>query len=255
MANVKPLRVGSMALGRDLTLGAMLAELFGVFVLTTAVLVLQGNPIVAALTVLILVLMIGGLSGAHVNPAVTVGMWATRQISWQKAVGYLVAQILGAMLALVIVTNFLHGTMVTDQLTGSPTEAKVFKVTAASDYAKPFFAEAVGALIFGFGVASAWIGKKERGSFEYAFTVGGALLVGLFIATIGSSAVINPAVALGVGAYQSDKHMMWSFIAYGLAPLLGATIGMWLYRIMQTEDEVLVETATAEKSKTSSKKR
>src|SRR5690349_7131389 len=81
----------------NLPLGALVAELVGTFILTMAVLNTQGNVIVAAVTVIILVLMLASLSGGYVNPAVTIGMWVTRQITPLRAVGYIIAQFLGAM--------------------------------------------------------------------------------------------------------------------------------------------------------------
>src|SRR5687768_3175201 len=101
MAKTKPAALSTPKRGQlsgELVLGALIAELLGTFILTFAVLNTQGNAIIAAITVLILVLMLSKLSGGHINPAVTVGLWATRQISWVKALSYLVAQFLGAML-------------------------------------------------------------------------------------------------------------------------------------------------------------
>jgi len=214
------------ALSGELALGALVAELVGTFALTFAVLNTTGNAIVAAITLLVLVLILGKLSGGHVNPVVTVGLLVTRQIGWVKAVGYLIAQFLGAMLAVVVASHFITGT--TDPYTGAP--AKLFAVAVSGDW-KPFFAELIGALVFGFGAASAIIGKKE--GYEAAFTVGGALLVGLIIATAGSSAILNPAVALGVGAL--DLKNMWGLWSYALAPVIGGSAGMLLYKLLQND--------------------
>jgi glycerol uptake facilitator-like aquaporin len=213
------------AFSNELLLGALVAELIGTFVLTLAILNTGGNAIVAALAVLILVLVLARLSGGHVNPVVTIAMLVTRQITPVKAAGYLVTQFLGAMLAVVAASQFLAGS--TDPY-GQP--AQLFSVTVLGDW-KPFFAEMVGAIIFGFGVASAVLGKKE--GFESAFTIGGALLVGLIIATSGSQALLNPAVALGVGAL--DTKNLWGFWAYALAPVLGGAVGALLYKLLQSD--------------------
>ncbi|MGH7196604.1 MAG: aquaporin [Candidatus Saccharimonadales bacterium] len=209
----------------ELRLGALFAELIGVFVLTVAVLNTGGNVIVAALAVLVLVLALSKLSGGHVNPVVTLSLLATRQMSPWRAVGYLVAQTLGAMLALIVVTQFvLSGT--------TQLGAEVFKVQELTGDWKPFFAEALGGLVFGFGVAAAFLGRKE--GYDAAFTIGGALLLALLVATLGSAAIVNPAVALGLSAYTGN---LWSVAAYALGPVVGGIAGAWLYKLLQRDVE------------------
>jgi glycerol uptake facilitator-like aquaporin len=213
-------------LNASLPLGALVAELVGTFVLTMAVLNTQGNAIVAAVTIIILVLMLSALSGGHINPAITIAMWVTRKMSGLRAIGYLVAQFLGAMLAVVVVSRFLEGAM--DPLTGA--QAKLFAINATDEW-KPFFGELVGALLFGFGVAAAVFTKRE--GFETAFTVGGSLLLGLIVAASGSSAILNPAVALAVGALPTAHWV--SIIAYTIGPIVGLSLGALLYKLLQSD--------------------
>src|SRR5690606_16406384 len=85
----------------------LVAEAFGTFMLTMIVYAVCHSPIglryfvsiAAGLTLAVLVLTIGATSGAHVNPAVTIGMWTIRKIDTMKAVLYIAAQFLGAVLA------------------------------------------------------------------------------------------------------------------------------------------------------------
>lgn len=213
-------------LGKELVLGALVAELVGTFILTTALLGTSGNQIIAGVTVMALVMGLSRLSGGHVNPAVTIALWATRQISVIKAAGYVVAQILGAMLALVVVTQFVHATPV-DPTTGSaPT---VLTIPDVIGHWRPFFAEALGGLMFGLGVGAAVLGRKN--SHEAGFTIGASLLVGLLIALFGSSAILNPAVAVGLSAYHFDD--LWSVLAYAAGPIVGVAAGAWLYKLLQ----------------------
>lgn len=210
----------------ELVLGALFAELVGTFVLTAVALSVAGNPIVVAVAVIILVMAMSRLSGGHVNPAVTLGMLATKQISAVKAIGYVVAQILGAMLAYVIVNQFVHSAPV-DATTAQP--QTMFAVSQLVGQWRPFFAEALGGLVFGVGVAAAIIGRKN--SHESGFIIGGSLLLGLVIATLGSSAIVNPAVAIGLSAYQFSNG--WSLLAYAVGPVVGVIAGAWLYKLLQ----------------------
>src|SRR5687767_13364335 len=95
----------------DIKLGALFAELIGVFVLTCTILAASSNntvnALIAVLTFLIMWLVINQLSGSHMNPAITIGLLSARQITPIKAIGYIIAQIIGAMLAIVVITQFM----------------------------------------------------------------------------------------------------------------------------------------------------
>lgn len=208
--------------GKELMPGALSAELLGTFMLTSAVLATNGNIIVAALTVMVLVVVLGKVSGGHFNPAVTLALLATRQISVWKAFGHVVAQLLGAMLALIVITKFVGANP--DAVASG---MEVFKVREFTGDWLPMLAEAVGAVVLGLGVASVVMGKKE--GLDAGFAIGGALLIGLVVTTLGSASLLNPAVALGASAYTSNA---WTVVAYAVGPVLGAVVGAWLYKLM-----------------------
>lgn len=217
----------------DLMLGALFAEMFGTFVLAAAVLLTSGSIIIAALTVVIMVMALSRLSGGHLNPGVTIALLATRQISVLRAGGYIVAQLLGAMLALLVVTQFVS-TGQPDPNLGQP--MKVFEAQALVGDWRPFFAELLGAIVFGFGLAASILNKKE--GIDAGYTIGGSLLLGLLLASQASAAILNPAVALGLSAYKvgvsgaADGGWVTVWV-YALAPILGLTIGAWLYKLMK----------------------
>lgn len=214
------------AVAGELVLGSLVAELLGTFVLTAALLNSGGNVIIAGVTVMVLVMALSRLSGGHLNPAVTIAMWATKQMSAVKAAGYVVSQIVGAMLALVIVTQFVNAAPV-DSLTGQT--AGVFSLTEMTETWRPVMGEALGALVFGLAVAAAVMGRKN--SHESGFIVGGGLLIGLVIASLGSPSVLNPAVAVGLSAYHLENA--WTVLAFAVAPVAGVVAGAWLYKLLQ----------------------
>lgn len=194
----------------------MLAEFFGTLVLSFAVLAsINSNampllipPFAAAITLGLIVLLMGGISGGHFNPAVTTGLYILRKTNIQNTIAYIFAQMTGALLALVIYTLF-NG--------GDPYTAPVI---AATD-ARTFWAEFFGAVIFGFGVASVVVHKRK--DLEMSFGIGLSLLIGLLFASLGSSAVLNPAVALAVDSVS------WTYI---FGPVLGAAAGMLLFTVL-----------------------
>ncbi len=188
---------------------AYAAELLGTFLLALLVHVSLkagfpvATPLVAGLTLGLVVYMLGGISGAHVNPAVTVGLLSIGKISVADAVSYIVCQFVGGALALVV-GNVLLG--------GSPS-------LVVGDSSMIVIAEALGAAILVLGVSSVVHGKAPADA--AGLTIGGALLLGVLAASTQSNGVLNPAVALGIGS------MSLSYIA---GPVIGAVIAAWGYR-------------------------
>ena len=185
------------------------AELLGTFLLAFLVHLSLAphfplmTPVVAGLTLGLVVYLVGGISGAHVNPAVTIGLCSIGKISVQDAVGYIVAQFIGAAIALVLGSALLGG---------SPS-------LVVSDSAMIVLAEALGAAILVLGVSSVVHGKAP--SAASGLVIGTSLLLGVLTATVASNGVLNPAVALGIGS------MSLSYIA---GPIIGAVIAAWGYR-------------------------
>ena len=229
-ATATPRRV---SLRSELSLGALVAELLGSAVLAFAALTTANNPILAALAIVVGILIFTEISGGYLNPVVVAAAWATKRLSWVKAVGYIVVQVLGAMLAYVIVSKFMQGSSVYSLFTATndPSVAAGYSTARAPGQWKPIFGELVGAIIFSFGIASAFLGKKV--GFDKAFTVGGALLLGLIAALAGSYAVVNPAVATSLSAFAQGGW--WSFGAYAIAPLVGGAAGAWLFGLLQRD--------------------
>ncbi|MES2622991.1 MAG: aquaporin [Patescibacteria group bacterium] len=186
-----------------------IAELIGAFALTLTVsLSLVGTfpiatPLLAALTLGLFVYSIGHISGAHINPAVTLGAWSIKKISTQNALAYMLAQFVGASIAMTIMAYTV----------GTPS------VTSTLSWAV-FFAELIGTFFFTFGIASVIYEKTP--SVASGAVIGGSLLLGIAIAAhLGANGILNPAVAFGIGSFN---------FAYILGPLVGSVLGMQAYR-------------------------
>ena len=76
----------------------LMAEFFGTFLLLIAIFT-TGNALIIGLTLSFNVWLLGGVSGSHVNPAVSAAMWAKGSISTMELITYSVAQIAGAVAA------------------------------------------------------------------------------------------------------------------------------------------------------------
>jgi len=190
------------------------AEGIGTFVLTLVVaLGLAGVfpvsvPILAALTLGLFVYTLGHVSGVHLNPAVTLGLWSLNKISTDETIKYIAAQCVGAGVVLMVLPSLIPDVRV---------------LTTATDFATGF-AELLGTALFTFGVAAVVFGTVP--SEQSGLIIGGSLLLGIAVAVLlGSNGVLNPAVALGIGSFN---------IMYVLGPIVGSMIGMRLYRYLAT---------------------
>lgn len=184
------------------------AEILGTFILTlTVILSISGTfpvptPVLAGLAVGMGVYTLGNVSGAHFNPAITLGLLSINKINSKDAILYISSQLLGAAAAA--------------ELARRVVEVPALEVTESN---LVMLAEMLGALVFSLGVAGVVHGKISQGASGLA--IGGSLLLGISIAVAGSNAILNPAVALGVGSFS---------FSYLIGPIVGAVLGMLLYK-------------------------
>jgi len=220
----------------DPILPAALAELIGTFILVfggTAVAVgailslptaggAYGSLAIAlafGLALAAVVAAIGHVSGAHVNPAVTLGLAATGQFPWKSVPYYLGAQLVGAVLGAV-------GTWIAF---GGPgrTEAKLAATYPAQGVGdlQAFLLEILITFILVFVVVS--VATDSRAPAAIApIAVGFALAVGVFIAGPVTGGAVNPVRALGPMLVAGDLTSAWLYI---LGPIVGGVLGAFVY--------------------------
>src|ERR1035437_6365985 len=150
-----------------------LAELIGTFALSFVVyLSVSGSnlplaiPVIAGLTFGLFVYLIGGISGCHINPAVTLGLLSVKKIKWQDAALYIISQFVGASLAIVLGVMLFHVSQPNPNL-------GVFSLSV-------FCAETLGTFFFTFGIASVVYERVQHGF--SGIIIGSSLLFGILIA-------------------------------------------------------------------------
>lgn len=226
---------------RSMTLWRALgAELVGTFLFAGVVIAGQGQPIFVLFALAGLVLMLGAISGAHVNPAITIGALVTRRIGWLRALGYILAQCLGAALAYIVLSGFLGGANPAGAQAAAYGQAAP-ALFAAADVAKltgkewyVFFAELTGTAVLGFAIAN--VTRELQDRVAAAFTAGLGIFVALMIAVsaasyVGATAIINPAVAIALHAYSWAT--LWPFAIYAVAPVIGSILGFIVYDFLR----------------------
>ena len=220
---------------------ALGAELVGTFLFAGVVIAGQGQPIFVLFGLAGIVLLFGAVSGAYVNPAITIGALVTRRIGWLRAIGYVIAQLLGAALAYIVLSGFIGGANAVNasaQAYGQTAPA----LYAAADVSKLvgkewfiFFAELTGTAILGLAMANV---SRSRDNVARSLTAGFGIFVGLMISVsaasyVGATAIINPAVAISLHAYSWAS--IWPFAIYAIAPVIGAVVGFVIYDLLKAQ--------------------
>ena len=157
----------------------ILAELVGTFILTlVALLTLQETAaLYVGLTVAVLILTVGAVSGAHLNPAVTFGLWSARKLNTVLLPVYWIAQFAGAAVA-VLTLGLFGGSYSLDFSHFTTVHWGILGV------------EVLGTAVFLFGLVAA-VSSDKFSQVGKAFGVGLALTVGILVSTAGITALQN----------------------------------------------------------------
>lgn len=222
-------------------LASSVAEFLGTFLLAGVFLAASGQPLFVLFGLLGIVLVLGGVSGAHFNPALTIGALATRRISAVRALCYVVAQVLGALMALTIMNAFIGAAPAVTQEAAqfgqaAPSLYKLAEIPKDNQWVV-LAAELLGSVILAFSVAAAL--RFGRGTVNHALTYAGGLYVAILVAGtaaqyVGAGAVMNPAVT---AALQGLSFELWPLVIYVVTPIVGAVLGFSLNDLLKAESE------------------
>ncbi|MBP5512461.1 aquaporin [Candidatus Saccharibacteria bacterium] len=218
--------------------GALVGELVGTMLLMVLLLTLGVyQPLYILIGVIGITMAVYALSGAHLNPAITVGMMASRRISAIRGVLYIVAQVIGAWIGVIIMSGFRS---LGEDAVDLPT------ITALTDETlwKNIFVELLGAGVIGFFFCRAQSYRTAKGAFTYAALVAGGLTLAILFSVVISSQYVglnnnfalNPAAALmeqifptvsdNFGELMGDVAK--AALTYIIVPMLGSVIGFAL---------------------------
>jgi aquaporin Z len=193
--------------------GGMMGQAFPDTISRTAAVVAPGAMVLA------IILFMGKVSGAHLNPAVSIAFALRRDFPWLRVPGYIVIQLIGASLA----AWFLQAVIDVSASNGSNYPAAGFSDGDA------FLME----MVLTFGLVSVILGTASG-----AQNVGvvGALGVGAYIALAGlwgspiSGASMNPARTFGPDLVAADFTGYWVYVA---GPLAGAVLAVGVAYVLR----------------------
>lgn len=173
------------------------------------------------LSVVAMAYTIGGISGCHINPAITLGVWMSGRMSGKEAVGYMVAQIVGA----VIGSAILYAISSPMGLTA----------TGANGYGEGLLVPAlISETVFTFIFVLTVLGTtaKENSAPKFAGLIIGLTLVLVHIVCIPISGTsVNPARSIAPALFAGGEALsqLWLFI---VAPFAGAAIAAFVWKVL-----------------------
>lgn len=222
-------------------LNSLLAEVFGTFWLVfggcgSAVLAaafpevgigLLGVSLAFGLTVLTMAFAVGHISGAHFNPAVTVGLWAGGRFPARDVVPYIIAQVVGAILAALVLYVIASGKAGWDISSGLASNGFGAHSPGGYDLTSGLVIELLLTGFFLIIIMGATDGRAPAGFAPIA--IGLALTLIHLISIPVTNTSVNPARSTGPALVEGGiaLQQLWLF---WLAPLIGGGAGGLIYR-------------------------
>ncbi len=173
-----------------------------------------GIALTFGLVVMAMIYAVGDISGAHLNPAVTLGFWLARRLPGNDVVPYFVSQLFGG----------LAGSILVRVLFGA--HSTLGATIPASSARQSFVLEIVITFLLMFTILNVATGAKEKGA-TAGLAVGAWVgLAALFAGPI-SGASMNPARSLAPALVSGQLQHMWVYL---LAPVLGSGLAVFACR-------------------------
>ncbi|OEE95556.1 aquaporin Z [Vibrio crassostreae] len=225
-----------------------IAEMFGTFWLVlggcgSAVLAaafpdvgigLLGVSLAFGLTVLTMAFAIGHISGCHLNPAVTIGLWSGGRFDAKDVAPYIIAQVIGGIIAGGVLFVIASGQA------GFDAAASGFASNGYGEHSPGGYSltaalvcEVVMTMVFLFVIMGATDSKATAGFAPIA--IGLCLTLIHLISIPVTNTSVNPARSTGVAVFVGDwaVSQLWLF---WVAPIIGAVIGAMIYKAVRGSD-------------------
>lgn len=219
-----------------------LAEAIGTFVLTllgcgTAVSLncgvdtasVVGTALAFGLAVVAMAYTIGGTSGCHINPAITLGCWVTKRIESKDAVMYMLFQTVGAIAAAAVL--YVITSMDQAQAGGTLTGANS---CGAHGVVTGLVVEIVLTALFVLFVLGTTHPKRGAGNFA-GLAIGLSLVLIHLVGIHYTGTSVNPARSIGPALFEGGQALtdLWVFI---VGPFVGALVAACLWKAIELED-------------------
>lgn len=207
------------------TLRSAAAELVGTFIFVFAIIGAINSgfafvPLAIGFALMVMVYATGHISGGHLNPAVSVGVWLRGGMGIGELVAYLIAQLVAAALAALL-------SFVLWPAAAEPLDLEI---------GPAILAEALWTFVLVYVVLNTATSKDHPNNSFYGLAIGSTVFVGAVALGGISGGGFNPAVALGLSITgQFDWSAYW---LYFLAPVVGGAIAALVFRVLNAHDKL-----------------
>jgi len=178
-----------------------------------------GVAITFGLVIMVMIYAVGHVSGAHLNPAVSLAFALSRHFPWTNLFGYWAAQLAGAFAAAAILRGSLGNIAHVGATLPSGSERQSFLWELVLTFFLMFVIMAVATDTRAVGEAA-------------AIAIGGTVGLDAMFGGPISGASMNPARSIGPAFISGDLHALWLYI---LAPIAGAALGAIVYQFVRGE--------------------
>lgn len=188
-----------------------------------------GVSLAFGLTVLTGAYTFGHISGGHFNPAVSFGLWAAKRFSGSQLLPYIIAQVLGAIVASLVILIIANG-QPNFSLTGSnPLATNGYGSHSPGGYSliAAFITEVVMTFMFLMIIIGSTDKRAPAGFAPVAIGLGLTLIILISIPVTNTS--VNPARSTGVALFAGNMEIIAQLWLFWLAPILGAVLAGFLY--------------------------
>lgn len=176
------------------------------------------------LSVIAMAYAIGPISGCHINPAITVGVWLSGRMSASEAWVYILAQVIGGVLGSIVLWT------ITTTMGLEGTGANGF---GESHLVGALIAESFFTFIFVLVVLGVTDGKNTAPSFA-GLTIGLTLVLVHIVCIPLTGTSVNPARSIGPALFAGGVALeqLWVFI---IAPLIGAVVATFVWKMIKED--------------------
>jgi aquaporin Z len=222
-----------------------LAECIGTFVLTflgcgTAMMLGCGTPagvvgtaIAFGLAVVAMAYTIGGISGCHINPAITLGVALSGRMTWKDACGYWCGQIIGGIIAGAVLLLIASVTGAPGAM-GDPAGLGANGVANAGGVWGACLVEVIATFLFVLVVLGTTDPKVGAGNFA-GLAIGLSLILIHLVCINLTGTSVNPARSIGPAIFAGDDALkdVWVFIC---APLVGGALSAFCWKALAPKE-------------------
>ena len=195
---------------------------------------LLGVSLAFGLTVLTMAYAIGHISGCHLNPAVSVGLWAGGRFPANQLLPYIIAQVLGALVAGGVLFFIASGKAGFEVTTGFASNGYGAHSPGGYSLVAALVTEVVMTMMFLLVILGATDKRAPQGMAPIA--IGLCLTLIHLISIPVTNTSVNPARSTGVAIFVGDWAVaqLWLF---WIAPIVGALLGATIYRYIGSAED------------------